>query len=102
MGRCTTLREEYVGAGIAPGGTHANWRFLNEWVNYDPDLTKEEQLILCDAQTSGGLLAAVPPGQAEVLLASLQAAGVTSAAAVGRIETEAAGRIRVSREPLPE
>jgi selenophosphate synthase len=35
-------------------------------VSYDDDVTKEEQLILCDAQTSaGGLLAAVAPDQAE-------------------------------------
>ena len=31
-----------------------------DWVRYDTDVTPEEQLLLCDAQTSGGLLAAVP------------------------------------------
>src|SRR5579871_275176 len=50
---------DYVRAGIAPGGTHAKLRFLEDWVTYAPDITKEEQLVLCDAQTSGGLLAAV-------------------------------------------
>src|SRR4051794_38069055 len=44
---------EYVRSGIAPGGTHANWKFLAEWVTFDPALPKEEQLLLCDAQTSG-------------------------------------------------
>ena len=27
---------DYVAAGIAPGGTHANRRFLADWVDYDP------------------------------------------------------------------
>lgn len=31
---------EYVRAGIAPGGTHANHRFLAECVTYAPDLTE--------------------------------------------------------------
>ena len=50
----------YVQKGIVPGGTHANRRFLSSWVNYDPDITDDEQLLFCDAQTSGGLLAALP------------------------------------------
>ena len=66
---------EYVQAGISPGGTHANHRFLADWVTYAADVTKEEQLILCDAQTSGGLLAAVAPDQADALVASLASAG---------------------------
>ncbi len=47
--------KKYVRSGIAPGGTHANWRFLANWVSYAQDMAKEEQLLLCDAQTSGGL-----------------------------------------------
>src|SRR5213079_939188 len=47
---------DYVQSGIAPGGTHANWRFLADWVTYAQDVSKEKQLLLCDAQTSGGLL----------------------------------------------
>ncbi len=49
----------YVREGIAPGGTHANWRFLNDWVAWDTRLEKSAQLLLCDAQTSGGMLIAV-------------------------------------------
>jgi selenide,water dikinase len=88
---------EYVQAGIAPGGTHANHRFLANWVRYDGDITKEEQLLLCDAQTSGGLLAAVAPGHAEQLLNTLRARGITEAARIGQIEAGDSGRIAVSR-----
>jgi selenide,water dikinase len=87
---------EYVKNGIAPGGTHANWRFLGEWVNFDAALPKEEQLLLCDAQTSGGLLASVPANDAERLVGELRAAGVKDAATIGRIDGSGDGQISVS------
>jgi selenide, water dikinase len=85
----------YVEAGIAPGGTHANWRFLADWVRYEPGVAQTEQLLLCDAQTSGGLLAALPAGLADVALERLHAAGVQAAAIIGRIERRGTGRISV-------
>lgn len=88
---------EYVRAGVSPGGTHANHRFLADWVSYAADVTKEDQLILCDAQTSGGLLAAVAPERAEALVSSLRARGVADAVAIGRIESTPPGRITVDR-----
>lgn len=88
---------EYLRAGIAPGGTHANLRFLADWVNYEENLDKNEQLILADAQTSGGLLVAVPSEKAEPTLKALSQAGVKVAALVGRIETGDPGHITVSR-----
>ena len=86
---------EYVRAGIAPGGTHANHRFLADWVTFAEGVTKEQQLVLCDAQTSGGLLAAVPADKVDGLLQDLARRGVRQAAVVGRIEAEPRGRIVV-------
>ncbi len=88
-----------AGAGIAPGGTHANWRFLNSWVDYATSLTKEEQLVLCDAQTSGGLLAAVSQSDADQVLASLRGVGLMQAAMVGVVTADTSGRITVSSRP---
>jgi selenide, water dikinase len=87
---------EYVRAGIAPGGTHANLRFLADWVTFAPELSKEEQLLLCDAQTSGGLLASVPAGEAAEIVQSLRAAGAAEAAVVGQIGAGSPGKIAVS------
>jgi len=88
---------EYVRAGIAPGGTHANWRFLADWVRYDDGIGKEEQLILCDAQTSGGLLAVLSAIQADAAVRELQREGAPCAAVVGRIDATGDGKIHVAR-----
>ena len=86
---------DYVRDGIAPGGTHANWRFLNDWVTYGEAIDKPSQLMLCDAQTSGGLLMAVTAENAERLMAALIEEGTPCAAIIGRIEEGEPGRIHV-------
>jgi selenide, water dikinase len=88
---------EYVRQGIVPGGTHANRRFLSNWVSYHEDLTDLDQLLLCDAQTSGGLLGAVSPDHAEAILRELKSRGASSAAVVGSIVAGEPGRIQVRR-----
>jgi selenide,water dikinase len=90
---------EYVRREIAPGGTHANRRFLSKWVNYDPDLSEADQLLLCDAQTSGGLLAAVPGQRAPQVVRDLRAAGARAATIIGSIEPGEKGRIHVQTTP---
>ncbi len=87
---------QYVAEEIAPGGTRANRAFLADWVEYDPNLGQEEQLLLCDAQTSGGLLAAVAEDRAQAVVAALRQAGTLAADVVGRIESSGSGRIIVS------
>jgi selenide,water dikinase len=86
---------KYVADGIAPGGTHANWRFLNDWVEYGDSVSKEDQLILADAQTSGGLLIAVAPERVGVLQAALVKNATLAQAVVGEIVAGEAGRITV-------
>lgn len=87
---------EYVSMGIAPGGTRANAKFLADWVDYDLALSAEEQLLLCDAQTSGGLLAAIAEADAAAARDTMRAAGL-DAAIVGRVIGPGTGRIRVRK-----
>src|SRR5579883_96126 len=93
---------QYVQSGIAPGGTHANRRFLSRFVTYDPEIAEWEQLLLCDAQTSGGLLAAVPGSHAADVVHALRACGLSGAALIGSIDAGQPGRIRVGRSPQSE
>jgi selenide,water dikinase len=85
----------YAREGIVPGGTHANWRFLQDWAVYAEVVDKHAQLVLSDAQTSGGLLIALPEAQVEALCAALRSRGVPAAAVVGELEAGVAGHIRV-------
>jgi len=87
--------EVYVQQGIAPGGTHANRRFLAETVDFGEALGEADQLLLCDAQTSGGLLIAVAAARVEALLDALRERGTLVATEVGRLVDAPLGRIAV-------
>lgn len=76
---------DLVAQKCVPGGTLRNRDWLNEFVQWGPGTSNEEQLVLCDAQTSGGLLIAVPPSRAQALIDSLRARGTIAAASVGEI-----------------
>ena len=76
---CLPAAGVYVQRGIAPGGSHANLRFLSNWVDYDVDITNHERLLLCDAQTSGGLLAALPGDRAAQVVRKLRVAAASTA-----------------------
>lgn len=64
--------KELIQAGAVAGGTHNNYRYLRDAVNWDPSLSKEMRLILCDPQTSGGLLIVVSPEKKDHLITELR------------------------------
>lgn len=66
-------------ADVVPGGSKANLRWVEPHVRFAAGLGLAERLVLADAQTNGGLLAAVDPTCAEPLLEALRAAGVEAA-----------------------
>lgn len=78
-------------AGAVPGGSRKNEEFVGEVVDYDPGVDGVTRSLLCDAQTSGGLLFAVHPDEAASLIASLEAAGTLAAVEIGSFEAAAAG-----------
>jgi selenide,water dikinase len=81
--------------GIVPGGTRRNRDWVNEVTEWGA-LDELEQLLLADAQTSGGLLLAVAPDAVDALVADLAARGTHAAAVVGRLTDEGPARIVVS------
>lgn len=85
---------ELAAQGCVPGGTRRNLEAAPaEWAD---DLGEAERLLVVDAQTSGGLLLAVPPARLELLLAALAREGTPAAAVIGEILPEA-GVLRVVR-----
>jgi selenide,water dikinase len=51
----------YAEQFIFPGGSYDNRLYFGSSVHFDPSLDEPSQMLLFDAQTSGGLLLAVPP-----------------------------------------
>ena len=76
---------ELIEAGIAPGGTHRNLNGVGRRVLWDEGISEAARLLLCDAQTSGGLLMSVPADRTESMLAELEAAGVEVAEIIGEV-----------------
>jgi len=79
--------------GVAPGGTHRNVSSVNDAVNWHRELSDNDRMLLCDAQTSGGLLMSVPAQRADDLIAALREEGAPCAAVVGRVTEGPAGTI---------
>jgi cysteine desulfurase len=86
---------ELAAADVVPGGTLDNLEHVSPFVDWSPGLSRVDRLLLADAQTSGGLLIAVPPERTGALLAALRARGVTGSLRIGRFAAAGAGRIRV-------
>lgn len=64
-------------AGEIPGGTRSNERFLASRVRFAAALPEARRTLLCDAQTSGGLLIVLPAAALPGLLAELGERGET-------------------------
>ncbi len=86
---------ELVRDGFVAGGTQRNHAFVSDFVDWGRT-TEDEQLLLADAQTSGGLLFAVDPGAADTLVAGLRGAGTLAAARIGQLTADAPGTITVT------
>ncbi len=57
--------QAYADEWIFPGGAGSNESFYRPRVQFKDDLSLSQQWLLFDPETSGGLLVAVPAGQAE-------------------------------------
>ncbi len=88
---------ELVDQGVAPGGTRRNLENANRRVLWDQDVDEPSKLLLCDAQTSGGLLISVPEPRLDALLNALRSAGVEIAEVVAEVHSDRSpGDIRLN------
>lgn len=67
---------KYADLFTFPGGAHDNRLYFGQSVTFDPLRPEEEQMLLFDPQTSGGLLLGVPPEKRSALEAECQARGL--------------------------
>jgi selenide,water dikinase len=71
--------------GIVPGGTKRNLEHVRPWTVFSADLEPWQQLLVADAQTSGGLVLAVPQESASAAMDALKSRRIKDAAIIGRV-----------------
>ena len=81
-------------AGIIPGGTYNNHRYVKKDIDFG-SYNRTMQLLLCDAQTSGGLLIAMNSDDSKTYLSDLNNSGITDAAIIGEFTAKGEGKISV-------
>jgi selenide,water dikinase len=84
-----------VAADAIPGGTRRNLAYVAPTTSFEARVDEAERLLLCDAQTSGGLLVAVPPEREAELLAELERRATPARSVVGELIDAEAGRLEV-------
>ena len=85
---------ELAAAGHRPGGLKSNRSFAGDRLRVEEGVADAVVDLICDPQTSGGLLAALPADEAERYVEALHSAGHETAVMIGRV-AEGRGKIRV-------
>lgn len=86
---------EFVQMGFVPAGSFSNRNFCAHRIRRSEAVDPLLLDILADAQTSGGLLIALPEKVASSLVRDLTAGGVSNAAVIARATADAKGAIEI-------
>jgi selenide, water dikinase len=82
---------DFARQDIVTGASARNWGSYGDEVRLSPAVTPVERNLLCDPQTSGGLLVACTPAVLPEVLRVFRAHGGTAAAAIGHFRSGLAG-----------
>lgn len=82
--------------GVAPDGSRRNKEAARRFVSAAPGVSETDRLLVSDAQTSGGLLLALPEGEAGALVASLRECGDRASARIGTVVPGEPGAIHLT------
>jgi selenide,water dikinase len=89
---------ELIEAGAVPGGTARNAAAAAGFTAWADGVDDATRTLLCDAQTSGGLLIAVDPAVAPRLLAALEDAQTPVAADIGGVTVAGTPMLEIVHE----
>ncbi|PZC50619.1 MAG: selenide, water dikinase [Chloroflexi bacterium] len=81
--------------GIVPEGSKRNLSSLSDFVGWDQSIPDSAQMILCDAQTSGGLLISVKKDRLDYLMDQLKSNAVAEPKVIGEVNSNSPGTIQV-------
>jgi selenide,water dikinase len=80
-----SLALELAQKGFSPGASERNWASYGHEVSLPEGMAEWQRKLLCDPQTSGGLLVACEPGQEGEILERMKFEGFTQASVIGRM-----------------
>ena len=86
---------QFAAAGIVPGGTKNNMEFAADFMEWQDNISEIMKILICDAQTSGGLLFTLNEKAAKRILPELHKAGYPHAAVIGKVIGDGEGKIVV-------
>ena len=89
---------DLVEADLVPAGSKRNLEYVAPHTRFGDDVAEIDRLILSDAQTSGGLLLAVPPGLESDLIGELERNDTPARAVIGELVPGEPGSIEVTSE----
>ncbi len=90
-----SVARELAQQGYATGAADRNWKSYGAEVDLPPGFPEWQMKLLCDPQTSGGLLVACSRDATADVLAAFHATGFAEAKVIGHVG-EGAARVRVA------
>jgi len=78
--------KEFIQMGIIPEGDYNNLNFCKNYVEIHPEISEDELILLCDAQTSGGILVAVPPEKKQIFEEKVKKKGLYNIHLIGEVK----------------
>jgi selenide,water dikinase len=81
--------------GETTGSNKANRKLSEGYLEISAKISREEEELLFDPQTSGGLLLSVPESQAKQFINDLRTVGVETAVNIGKVMLSPNPSVRV-------
>jgi len=81
---------KYAEQRVVPAGLLSNRKFYKPRIAVGSGITRLEELLVVDPQTSGGLLISIPGEEADAFIDDLHANGVAEARKIGEISNSSA------------
>ncbi len=86
------LIHHYLDQSCIPGGTHRNWKSYGHAVG---EITERQRHILCDPQTSGGLLVSVAAEELKAFQSFMDQQGFSDIEPLGRMQPSDGGEVQI-------
>ncbi|MBE9466853.1 MAG: selenide, water dikinase SelD [Bacteroidetes bacterium] len=86
---------DFAVSNVIPGGSRNNLEYVKDYVVWSNEITETKKAILCDAQTSGGLLISLPFEYKDEIINKLHLSGMIKASYIGKFLAEGKGKIFV-------